>query len=115
MSRRVYLAPSLLSADPMNMERSISALEGAHDWLHVDVMDGHFVLNITFGPSFVKGLRERFPMRSWTSISWCSIRPASRRFYRRGADILTIHVETSAICTGPCRASGTRGPGRGYP
>lgn len=55
------IAPSLLSADPLDMAGSILALSGRHDWLHVDIMDGHFVPNLSYGPSLVRALRKRFP------------------------------------------------------
>ena len=56
-----YLAPSILSADPLRLGEAIDGIAGHYDWLHVDIMDGHFVPNLTFGPSTVRALRKRFP------------------------------------------------------
>src|SRR6185369_16526906 len=59
MSNRVLIAPSILSADFSRLKDEIQAVEAAGaDWIHVDVMDGHFVPNITMGPCVVEGLRK---------------------------------------------------------
>jgi len=58
--RDPIIAPSLLSADPLRMEESLRSLGEYASWIHVDVMDGHFVPNMTYGPLLVKGLRRAF-------------------------------------------------------
>ena len=93
----ILIAPSILSADFANLERDIKAVETAGaDWLHVDVMDGHFVPNITIGVPVVKSLKKvsNIPLDVHLMIEHPEkyIEP----FALAGADILTIHYETVA-------------------
>lgn len=90
------ISPSLLSADLTNIRSQLKTLEDAGaDWLHLDVMDGHFVPNITFGPMVIKQLR---PLTSIPFDTHLMIERPERyidAFIDAGADIITIHVEST--------------------
>jgi len=90
----ILLAPSILAADYANIERDVRAVEAAGvDCLHVDIMDGHFVPNMSFGPDFVAMLRRitRLPLDVHLMIQ----QPDRyvRSFIEAGADTVTIHLE----------------------
>jgi ribulose-phosphate 3-epimerase len=91
---RILIAPSLLSADFARLGEEVRALEKAGaDWLHVDVMDGRFVPNITIGPPVVKALRKitKLPL----DVHLMIVEPEKyvEDFAKAGADTITIHVE----------------------
>ncbi|HEX7534214.1 MAG TPA: ribulose-phosphate 3-epimerase [Syntrophales bacterium] len=90
------IAPSILSADFSRLGEEILAVEAAGaDWIHIDVMDGHFVPNITIGPGPVKWLRKitRLPFDVHLMISNPELYIDS--FAEAGSDIITVHVETA--------------------
>jgi ribulose-phosphate 3-epimerase len=94
MQQPVRIAPSILSADFARLGEEVRSLEAAGaDYVHVDVMDGHFVPNITIGPMVVKALRPqtRLPMDVHLMISPAD--PYLEAFAEAGADILTVHPE----------------------
>lgn len=92
-SQPLVLAPSLLSADFARLAEEIARVEPEADWLHLDVMDGHFVPNITFGPDLVRAVRSvtRLPLDVHLMIEEPDRHLEA--FARAGADILTVHVE----------------------
>jgi ribulose-phosphate 3-epimerase len=103
-------APSILSADFARLAEAVIAVERAGaDWVHVDVMDGHFVPNLTFGPKMVADLRKatRLPLDVHLMIE----RPEAwiDRYADAGATYLTIHVEASRDVSGTLKAIRARG------
>jgi len=88
------IAPSILSADFAKLGEEVRAIDGAGaDWIHIDVMDGHFVPNLTIGPGVVKALRphSRKPFDVHLMIS--PVDPFLEDFAEAGADIITVHPE----------------------
>ena len=94
MARPVRIAPSILSADFACLGAEIEAVSRAGaDYIHVDVMDGHFVPNITIGPQVVKALRRHTTLPFDVHLMISPVDPYIPEFAAAGADILTVHPE----------------------
>lgn len=90
----IRIAPSIMAADLLNLDRECQAvIDGGADWLHIDVMDGHFVPNLTFGPDMVAHLSNKFELPLDVHLMVDNPGRMIPKFIDAGADYITIHAE----------------------
>ena len=93
----IKIAPSILAADPLNLERDVRKAEKAGcDWIHVDVMDAHFVPNLAYSPDVVRRLKEVTSLPLDVHLMMDHPETLTDVFLEAGADSLTIHAEADA-------------------
>lgn len=94
----IKIAPSILAADPVNLERDVRrAVQAGCDWIHVDIMDGHFVPNLAYSPDVVRRLKDFAGVPLDVHLMMDHPETLLDEFLEAGADVLTVHAETGDL------------------